>query len=375
MSETSVAGPSSGTDLPCVLIVDDDAVTRRFVRAVLEGLGLRIEEASDGERGLALAQELNPNVVILDVTMPGLSGVEVARRLQGDAKVLMLTGVDDPDVEVEAGAAGASAYLVKPFSPRELLDTIEQLVGALDLPDEDVARTQSAAVEAGERQLLIAAEELSDSMRRERERSARLEETLDELRHAYLETVRSLAYVVESKDAYTGQHLERCRVYGMALLREMRLDQELREAEYGFLLHDAGKVGVSERILNKPGPLTATEWRIMRTHPLIGYQMVGGIPFLRAAAEVVRYHHEMFDGSGYPEGLRGAGIPLAARVFSIVDAFDAMTTDRPYREAFPLEQAASELEKMAGTQFDPEIVEVFVPMCERLLPSSSRAAG
>lgn len=372
MSETAV---SDLHELPCVLVVDDDPVTRRFVRAVLEGLGLRIEEAEDGEAGIAMAEQLHPDVVVLDVTLPGISGVETARRLRGGTKVLMLTGVDDPDVEHEAEAAGAVAYLVKPFSPRELLDTIEDLVGALDLPEEDVARSEGAAVEAGERQLLIAAEELSDSIRRERERSARLEETLGELRHAYLETVRSLAYVVEAKDAYTGQHLERCRVYGMALLREMRLDGELREAEYGFLLHDAGKVGVSERILNKPGPLTAAEWRIMRTHPLIGYQMVGGIPFLRAAADVVRYHHEMFDGSGYPEGRAGEAIPLAARVFSVADAFDAMTTDRPYREALQLDQAASELEKMAGTQFDPEVVRVFVPMCERLLPGGARAGS
>lgn len=369
-ARVSAAEPSPSR--PCVLIVDDDPVTRRFVRAVLEGLGLRIEEAETGERGVELAEQLSPDLVVLDVTMPGMSGVDAARRLRGGTKVLMLTGVDDPDVEAEAEGAGASAYLVKPFSPRELLTTIEELVGELTPPDDGVASTATAAMEAGERQLLIAAEELSDSFRRERERSARLEETLGELRHAYLETVRSLAYVVEAKDAYTGQHLERCRVYGMSLLREMRLDRELGEAEYGFLLHDAGKVGVSERILNKPGPLSTAEWRVMRTHPLIGYQMVGGIPFLQAAAEVVRYHHEMFDGSGYPEGLKGTGIPLAARVFSIVDAFDAMTTDRPYREALSLDQAASELEKMAGTQFDPEVVRVFAPMCERLLPSSSR---
>ena len=368
---TESFAPSS--EAPCILIVDDDVVTRRFVRAVLEGLGLRIEEAEDGETGVAIAERLTPDVVILDVRLPGLSGIEVARRIGPDTKILMLTGVDDPDVENEASAAGAVAYLVKPFSPRELMDTIEELVGGLDLTEEAVARSTGAAFEAGERQLLIAAEELNESFRRERERATKLEETLEELRHAYLETVRSLAYVVEAKDAYTGQHLERCRVYGMALLREMGLDQELREAEYGFLLHDAGKVGVSERILNKPGPLTAIEWRIMRTHPLIGYQMVGGIPFLRPAAEVVRYHHEMFDGSGYPEGRAGDEIPLAARVFSIVDAFDAMTTDRVYREALSLERAAGELEKMAGTQFNPEVVRFFVPMCERLLPSGGRS--
>lgn len=355
-----------------ILIVDDDALTRRFVRAVLEGLGFDIEEAADGVGGLEAAARSGPDMVILDVTMPGISGIEVVPRLPEGCKVLMLTGVDDPDTEAEAQRAGAHAYLIKPFSPRELLDCVETLIGPLPLPEEEVPRRVGQAVEAGERQLLIAGGELGESIRRERERAATLEVTLDELRHAYLETVRSLAYVVEAKDAYTGQHLERCRVYGMALLREMGLEVELREAEYGFLLHDAGKVGVSERILNKPGPLTAAEWRIMRTHPLIGYQMVGGIPFLRAAAEVVRYHHEMFDGSGYPEGLKQEEIPLAARVFSIVDAFDAMTTDRPYREAMPLDGAAAELEKMSGTQFDPDIVAVFVPMCERLLPSKER---
>lgn len=371
----SAGAASASPSIPCVLVIDDDAGTRRLVRAVLEGLGLRIEEAEDGPAGLAIAEQLSPDVVVCDFTMPGLSGVEVAHRLRGGTKVLMLTGVDDPDVEHQAEVAGVSAYLVKPFSPRQLLDTIEDLVGPLDLPDGEVDRGERAAVEAGEHQLLIAAEELSESIRRERERAARLEDTLGELRHAYLETVRSLAYVVEAKDAYTGQHLERCRVYGMALLRELGLEEELREAEYGFLLHDAGKVGVSERILNKPGPLTAAEWRVMRTHPLIGYQMVGGIPFLQAAAEVVRFHHEMFDGSGYPEGRAREDIPLAARVFSIADAFDAMTTDRPYRDALSLDEAAGELQKMAGTQFDPDVVRAFVPICERLLPSSARAGS
>lgn len=370
--------PSPDAGAPAVhrvLVIDDDPATRRLVRAVLEGLGLHIDEAADGPAGLAFANELIPDVVICDFTMPGFSGLDVVRRLPDGTKVLMLTGVDDPGLEREAATAGVASFLVKPFSPRELLDRIEALIGPLDLPDREIAPATNAAVEAGERQLLIAAEELSESIRRERERAASLEQTLGELRHAYLETVRSLAYVVEAKDAYTGQHLERCRVYGMALLREMHLEDELREAEYGFLLHDAGKVGISERILNKPGPLTAAEWRIMRTHPLIGYQMVGGIPFLKAAAEVVRYHHEMFDGSGYPEGLAGDRIPLAARVFSIVDAFDAMTTDRPYREALSLDRCVGELEKMAGTQFDPEIVSVFAPMCERLLPSGGSNRG
>jgi ribonuclease P protein subunit RPR2 len=229
-------------------------------------------------------------------------------------------------------------------------------------------------------QLVVFARELGESYRREREHSEHLQEllieresTLAELQDAYLRTVRSLAFVVEAKDAYTGQHLERCRVYGMALMREIGLGDDERSAEYGFLLHDAGKVGVPEAILNKPGPLTAAEWRIMRTHPIIGYQLIAGIPFLKVAAELVRYHHETFDGSGYPEGLRGSDIPITARIFSVVDAFDAMTTDRPYRKAMPVEQAVTELQRMAGSQFDPDVVRAWVPLCDRLLGSPAHS--
>lgn len=220
-----------------------------------------------------------------------------------------------------------------------------------------------------ERQLHVFARDAVAAYRREKSRARELGEALDTLQEAYLETIRSLAFVVEAKDAYTGQHLERCRVYGVTLLQELGIDAEYPDAQYGFLLHDAGKVGVPERVLGKPGPLTAAEWRVMRTHPLIGYQMVAGIPFLRNAGEIVRSHHEMFDGSGYPEGLAREEIPLPARVFAVVDAFDAMTTDRPYRAAMSVEQAAAELARMAGTQFDPDVVAAFLPMCERLLPT------
>ena len=223
-----------------------------------------------------------------------------------------------------------------------------------------------------EKQLHVFAEDAVQAYRRERTKAQELSDALANLKTSYLETIRSLAFVVEAKDAYTGQHLERCRVYGVALLRELGIEEQYPDAEYGFLLHDAGKVGVPERILGKPGPLTAAEWRVMRTHPLIGYQMLASIPFMQNAAEIVRSHHEMFDGSGYPEGLKGDEITPPARVFAVVDAFDAMTTDRPYRAALTIQQAADELERMAGTQFDPEVVAAFVPLCARLLPASAR---
>jgi HD-GYP domain-containing protein (c-di-GMP phosphodiesterase class II) len=218
-----------------------------------------------------------------------------------------------------------------------------------------------------ERQLEVLAKDAVRAYRKERVRASELQHALDTLEEAYLETIRSLAFVVEAKDAYTGQHLERCRVYGVALMRQLGVHDDYPDAQYGFLLHDAGKVGVPERILGKPGPLTAAEWRVMRTHPLIGYQMVASIPFLKNCGEIVRCHHEMFDGAGYPAGLKREEIPLPARVFSVVDAFDAMTTDRPYRAAMSTERAMAELGRMAGTQFDPDVVAAFLPVCERLL--------
>jgi len=217
-----------------------------------------------------------------------------------------------------------------------------------------------------EQQLERFAGDIGELYSRQKERAELLEQNLVQMRTTFLETVRSMAYVVEAKDAYTGQHLERCRVYGLALMEAVGAGGDYPDAEYGFLLHDVGKVGVPERILNKPGPLSAAEWRVMRTHPIIGYQILQGIPFMTTAASIVRCHHEMWDGAGYPEGLHGEQIPLPARVFQVVDAFDAMTTDRPYRASLGVERAAEEIQRMAGTQFDPEVCRVFAGLVETL---------
>ncbi|HEY2812454.1 MAG TPA: HD domain-containing phosphohydrolase [Acidimicrobiales bacterium] len=208
--------------------------------------------------------------------------------------------------------------------------------------------------------------DVGELYRRQKERAELLEEALMQMRTTFLETVRSMAYVVEAKDAYTGQHLERCRVYGNTLMHALGVAEEYPDAEFGFLLHDVGKVGVPERILNKPGPLTSAEWRVMRTHPIIGFQILQAIPFMTSAASIVRCHHEMWDGAGYPEGLRAEQIPLPARVFQVVDAFDAMTTDRPYRASIGVERAAEEVERMAGSQFDPDVCRIFATLVETL---------
>ena len=215
-------------------------------------------------------------------------------------------------------------------------------------------------LEAAERQLVVFAREINQLYQAERARAAELERALERLRASYLDMIKTLAFVVEAKDPSTRAHLQRTHDYAVALAEavdpELAADEQLR---YGFLLHDVGKVGIPEAVLNKPGPLDAEEWEVMRAHPLLGVQMVAGIKSLGSAVEVIRCHHERLDGQGYPTGLAGEAIPAGARVFSVADAFDAMTSDRPYRKAIPFDRACQEIADAAGSQFDPAVVEAF----------------
>lgn len=224
-------------------------------------------------------------------------------------------------------------------------------------PDTDLATVHA--------QMVVFARELGELYSAERSRSRELEAAMEGVREMYVATMKTLAQVVEAKDTNTRGHLDRTQAYGLALAR--RIDPELAarpEVGYGFFLHDIGKVGIPERVLSKTGPLSDEEWAIMRAHPAIGAQIVEPIRFLGDAVEIVRTHHEWFDGTGYPRGLRGEEIPLAARIFSIADSFDAMTSDRPYRRALPLERALEEIREGAGTQFDPAVVRAFLELVE-----------
>lgn len=214
-------------------------------------------------------------------------------------------------------------------------------------------------------QLVVFARELGELYSLERQRSRDLQHALTSLEETYLATMTSLAQVVEAKDETTRGHLDRTTKYGMALAE--RIDPALAaepELAHGFFLHDIGKVGIPEHILGKAGPLDDEEWSVMRSHPLIGAQIVEPIRFLEGAVDVIRHHHERFDGRGYPEGLEGDDIPIAARIFAVADSFDAMTSDRPYRDALAIDRALDEISGGAGTQFDPAVVTEFLDLMQ-----------
>jgi ribonuclease P protein subunit RPR2 len=224
-------------------------------------------------------------------------------------------------------------------------------------------------------QLVVFAREIASLYQAERARTRELEEAMGGIREMYVSTMTSLAHVVEAKDPTTRGHLDRTHRYGLILAE--RIDPELAarpEVGYGFFLHDVGKVGVPEGVLRKPGPLDDAEWALMREHPAIGAQIVAPIRFLAGAVEIVRSHHERWDGAGYPRGLRGDEIPLAARVFAIADSFDAMTSDRPYRAAMPLERALREIREGAGSQFDPMVARAFLQLVDEGGPDLDGAA-
>lgn len=222
---------------------------------------------------------------------------------------------------------------------------------------------------AVQEQLIVFAREIGELYRLERSRNAELESVLQSLQETYLATMKSLATVIEAKDQTTRGHLDRTQVFGLALAN--RIDPELAASPtlgYGFFLHDIGKVGIPEHILCKAGPLSVDEWMVMRNHPVIGAQIVAPIAFLADTVELIRHHHERFDGSGYPDGLRGQSIPLGSRIFAVADSFDAMTSDRPYRGSIGIDRALEELRNGAGSQFDPGVVGAFVNMVETQSP-------
>jgi len=311
-----------------------------------------VEEAGGAAEATELIEKSPPEVIVLDVGMPGIDGLAFCSELKAspatrDIRIVLLTGLDD--VEEVAGAAGADALLLKPFRPLELLAVVERLAGGRVGVSMRKPRGRSE-----EEQLLLYARDLRDLVELERGQRALLES-------AYRETVSALTSALGTKDTGTRQHSQRVQLYAMELARALDpLVAGHPSVEYGFLLHDIGKIGIPDQILHKPDPLTEAEWRLMQKHTVLGAQMLGGVAFLQGpGVEIVRSHHERWEGGGYPDNLVGEEIPLGARIFAVADALDAITSHRPYRRAQSWRVAHKEILAEAGKQFDPQVVEAF----------------
>jgi response regulator RpfG family c-di-GMP phosphodiesterase len=335
-----------------LLVVDDDPGLRALVRTSFEIADIEVDEADSAKSAAAKIGSRRPDVIVLDVAMPGTDGITFCRGLKGDPftrpiPVILLTG--DATSESAGRGAGADGFLRKPFSPLELLALAERLRAN---PEKELQHADP--LEASSHQLALYAQDFRRLLELERGQRSLLQ-------NAYRETVVALARALESKDGGTGAHSERVRRYAITLTQAIEpalLDEP--GLEYGFILHDVGKIGIPETVLAKPGPLTDSERRLIETHTVLGEQMVGEAALLRGqGARVVRSHHERWDGRGYPDRLARDDIPLGARIFSIADALDAMTSSRPYRPAGTWDDAVGEIAVQAGRQFDPDVVDVF----------------
>ncbi|HEY3164421.1 MAG TPA: HD domain-containing phosphohydrolase [Candidatus Limnocylindrales bacterium] len=319
-----------------VLVVEDDEANRSLLEKLLARDGYRTTSVADGEEALAAIERLSPDLVLLDVGLPSLDGFEVTRRLRSDARTLALpivlvTGRTGLDSVVEGLDAGADDFVSKPFHPAELL-----------------ARLRSAL---------------------------RLRQALDRMDAAHT-AVAALANAVEAKDPMTERHCQRLANLAARVGSRIGLEApELESLAYGALLHDVGKIGVPEAILTKPGPLDEDEQALMRRHPEIGERICAPLAPALTFAPIVRHHHERWDGRGYPDGLRAEAIPIGARIVGLVDAFDAITHDRPYRDGASAAQAMDVLWREAGHQFDRELVGVLVHEVDGLDGHAADAAA
>jgi response regulator RpfG family c-di-GMP phosphodiesterase len=342
-----------------VLIVDDDADVREMLHEIFALGGYRCRLATNGQEALDAFATERPPLTVTDVKMPVMDGLEFVKRahaLDPDAVVLVLTGVGDVKTAVESLTGGAYDFILKPVNPDELL------------------RVAQRALEHRQ-QRLERREEHETLERRVAEATRELNVTLRQLQDSYRSTLVALGSALDIRDEGTHGHSWRVHGYSLALARAHGVpDEDLRDIEYGVLLHDIGKIGIPDAILLKPGPLTPDEWKIMRRHPGIGRRLIEKIPFLQGAVPIVFHHHERWDGAGYPLGLRGEAIPLGARIFAVADALDAMTFDRPYSRAVSFETATQEIQRCAGTHFDPAVVVTFLTIPVPLLAEIRRAS-
>ena len=328
-----------------ILIVDDEEMICSIISRRLMREGYSCATANNGKEALHHFYKDGFSLIISDIKMPEMNGIELLKRVKSvdpKMRVIMVTAYPEIDMAVEAMRLGAYDFIIKPADLELIVLSVKKALESKQLEEE---------IEAYHTRL----EELVE------ERTAGLQHAYRILKKSHLDSVKVLAEAIDAKDPYTRGHSDRVKRMSLAIAKRMGFSEERLEAlEYGALLHDIGKIGIKDEILQKQGSLSRQEYESIQEHPLIGVKIVEGVEFFKDKIPMIRHHHEYYDGGGYPDGLAGEAIPLEGRIIAIPDAFDAMTSTRPHRNVLPLQDVLLEIEKCKGKQFDPKVVEIFI---------------
>lgn len=335
--DTALIEPSD-TKKKRLLVVDDETSVRELLAEGLDMFGYEALTAADAEAAFEIVKQADIDLVLTDIEMPGEDGMKLLARIKihdADLDVIMVTGVVDTHTAIRAIRQGACDYLTKPFNLDEVQIVIERTLEKRRLIEDNRAHQEHL-------------EEL-------------VAERTQQLKDSYESTLQALVTALDFRDNETQGHSSRVVEYAVQVAEVMQVaDLDMTTIRWGAILHDVGKIGVPDQVLLKPDKLDSDEWELMRQHPEMGYRMLQHIAFLQPALDIVFSHQERYDGTGYPRGLKGEEIPLGARIFAVVDTFDAMTSNRPYRAALTIQDARDEILEFAGTQFDPKVAEAFL---------------
>ncbi|MFQ5681111.1 MAG: HD domain-containing phosphohydrolase [Candidatus Omnitrophota bacterium] len=335
-----------------ILVIDDEEVICNLLKDALSEEGYKVTAVQEAEEGLKIARDGCFHLIITDLKMPRVGGTEIIRRVRKfniDNVVVVITAYPSFETVREALRLGAYDYITKPFDLREISFTVKRAIEFRHL--------------SLERKRLL--EELKEENvileKRVEERTRDLKGLYHKMQLAYMATIKALAQALEARDHYTHTHSQKVTRYAVDIARQIGLSKpEIETLKEACQLHDLGKIGVHDYILNKTGGLTEEEWEEIKLHSSKGADILGPLTFLKDVIVLIRQHHERYDGRGYPDGLKGEEIKLGARIIAVADAFDAMTSDRPYRKGHSREYAISQLKQGSGRQFDPRIVRAFL---------------
>ncbi|WP_026840310.1 HD domain-containing phosphohydrolase [Citrifermentans bremense] len=328
-----------------ILIADDEDMIRELINITLSKEGFTCFQAASAEEGLEIINKHKLDLALLDIMMPGRSGIDLLKDIKEatpDTTVLMITAMNDMDTALSCIHYGAEDYITKPFNLDRVLLTVKNTLE--------------------KRRLVLENKEYQSNLEQKvREQTEVIRTVMGEINLAYEHTLVALIRALDAREKEVGSHSERVMSYARLLAKAAGISEdELIIIGKGALLHDIGKIGVSDNILLKPAKLDDSEWEIMRQHPSIGFDILSGIRYFAGAAELVLHHHERWDGNGYPGNLKGEDIPISARIFALVDTLDAMTSDRPYRKALTFEAVLDEVTRCRSKQFDPGLVDLFL---------------